>query len=315
MPDSNFSMPERGLQLSFIKSWFISGLLILVMVVGLHRPLRKMDDRVPRAPASVAMEFVPVALIGRGPFMPVGAWELRADDPRLDGVSALVREGEEFLAITDSGVTIRFPRPETASPMMRLSDLPSGPGSPTRKAGNDAEAMARDPHGRGWWVAFESIHQLRLYDDALTRTLAVVPLDGRRWAENGGVEGMAEQPGHVLLFAERGDMVQRFDGRKLAPWRIDSPGRLGDAARLPDGRVLLLMRSLSPLGFSNGVALYDPGRGTTSWLGRLPLGHLDNAEGIAAEPRPDGVIRLWVVTDRDSRARGRTLLAAFDWTP
>ncbi len=315
MPDSNFSMPERRLQLPFRKSWLFNSLTIAAIVIGLHRPLRKMDDRVPRAEAAVAMAFVPVALEAGGPFRTVGAWEVRADDPRLDGVSALVRDGEEFLAITDSGVAIRFPEPGTPAPVMRLADLPSGPGKPTRKAGNDAEAIARDPLERGWWVAFESVHQLRLFDAALTRTLAVLPLDGRRWAENGGVEGMAEVPGAILLFAEEGDMVQRFDGRGRVPGRIDSPGRLGDAARLPDGRILLLMRSLSPLGFSNGVALYDPARGTTARLGRLPLGHLDNAEGIAAEPGPDGVIRLWVVTDRDSRARGRTLLAAFDWTP
>ncbi len=306
-------MPERPLQHSFIKSWFISALLIFGLVVGLHRPLRTMADRVPRPPVSVAMTFTAVPLRGSGPFMPVGAWELRADDPRLDGVSALVREGEEFLAITDSGVAIRFPRPGTASPVMRLSDLPSGPGVPMRKAGNDAEAMARDPAGRGWWVAFESVHQLRLFDDRLTRTLAVVPLDGRRWTDNGGVEGMAAVPGGVLLFAEEGDMVQRFDGRELASWRIDPPGRLGDAARLPDGRILLLLRRLSPLGFSNGVALYDPARGTTLFLGRLTFGHLDNAEGLAVEPMPGGFVRLWVITDRDSRARGRTLLAAYHW--
>jgi hypothetical protein len=314
MPDSHLSKAERPLQLSFMKSWFISGLLIAGIVIGLHRPFRTMADRTPRPPATVPLHFDPVRLDPPdGPLRAVGAWGMRADDARLDGVSGLVLDGDEFVAITDSGVTLRFPKPDARAPVIAIRDLPSGPGKPTRKAGNDSEALARDPEGRGWWVAFESIHQLRLYDPGFSRTLGLRRLDGRRWADNGGVEGLAPGAGGLVLFAEQGDVASRFDGRALEAWPIDSPGRLSDAAALPDGRILILLRSLSPLGFSNGLALYDPARGATTALARLPLGHLDNAEGIAVEPRPDGVKRLWIVTDRDSRARGRTLLAAYDW--
>ncbi|MEP7316122.1 MAG: esterase-like activity of phytase family protein [Sphingomicrobium sp.] len=300
-----------------MKSFLFSGLAVGAIVVAAHRPIERLPNRTPLPEHRVPIRFAPVRLPPQvAPLTRVGAWALHAADPRFDGISALAIEGSSFVAISDSGVVVRFPRPGSAIPTIELRDLPSGPGRADRKAGNDSEAIARDPQGRGWWVAFESIHQLRLYDRDFQRTLAVRPLDGRRWRENGGVEGLVGRSDSLLLVAEDGDTIERFDGRMIT--QIDksaSAGRLSDAALLPDGRILLLTRSLTPLGFRNGIALFDPERGTTTSLTRLSLGHLDNAEGIAAETLPGGIVRLWVVTDRDSRARGRTLLAAFDWKP
>ncbi len=317
MPGSRLPKAERGLQHSFMKSFIFSGLLVGAIVIGAHGPIKRLPNRVPQPERLVPLRFEPVKLPSQGgPLTRVGAWELHAADLRLDGLSALAIDGGSFVAISDSGVVVRFPRPGSADPMIVVRDLPSGPGRPNRKAGNDSEAMARDPNGRGWWVAFESIHQLRLYDRDFRRTLSVRQLDGRHWRDNGGVEGLVGLPDSLLLVAEDGDTIERFDGTTIIPLdKGPSTGELSDAASLPDGRILLLKRSLTPLGFHNGLALYDARRGTTEQVASLSFGHLDNAEGITAEILPGGIIRLWVVTDRDSRARGRTLLAAFDWKP
>ncbi len=300
-----------------MKSFILSSLAIASIVVGAHRPIERLPNRSPLQQRREPLRFEPVHLPPQGAALKrVGAWELHATDRRLDGLSALVIEGSSFVAISDSGVVVRFPKPGSHNPTIEFRDLPSGPGRSDRKAGNDSEAIARDPQDRGWWVAFESIHQLRLYDRHFRRTLAVRPLDGRRWHENGGVEGLVGLTDSLLLVAEDGDTIERFEGSTISPLDTGpSAGRLSDATVLPDGRILLLTRSLTPLGFRNGLALYDSGRGATKPLARLALGHLDNAEGIAAETMPGGTIRLWVVTDRNSRARGRTLLAAFDWKP
>jgi hypothetical protein len=317
MPDSRLPEAERHLQHSFMKSFVLSGLSIWVIVVGAHRPIERLPNREPMASARVPLSFEPVALRSAEPHLSlVGAWEMKAPDRRLDGLSALTIDGASFLAISDSGVVVRFGKPGSPDATIELSDLPSGPGRSDRKAGNDAEAMARDPWGRGWWVAFESIHQLRLYDSNFRHTLEVRPLDGRRWRDNGGVEGLVALRDRLLLIAEGGDLIAQFDGRSVAFGPIDPPaGRLSDAVVLDDAQLLLMTRTITPLGFRNGLTLYDLRTKQLRVIASLPLGHLDNAEGVAAEHLPDGTIRLWILTDRDSRAQGRTLLAAFDWKP
>lgn len=315
MADLALNETERGVQQSFRKFSIYSMLLIVAAVIGAHVGFLKMPDRTSLSDNVLPLEFVPVNLSAAGPLRFVGAWELRADDPRFDGLSALVVDGDAFLSISDSGVVVRFPKPGAANPRVTLSELPSGPGRVDKKSGNDSEALARDPAGRGWWVAFESIHQLRLFDQNFRKTLAVRPLDGSRWRENGGIEGLAAQGQSLALVAEDGDLVSRFDARGISPLpSMTEPGRMSDAAALPDGRILLLQRTLSPLGFSNAVAVYDPANGQTERLAALPLKHLDNAEGVTVEPLADGRLRIWVITDRDSRAQGRTLLAAYDWS-
>ena len=299
-----------------MKFSLFNSLLIVAIVLATHWLLRILPDRTPFPERVVALDLAPVALSPPGPpLRPAGAWVLSASDRRFDGLSGLAIDGDSFVAVSDFGVAVRFSHPAAPAPTVRFTDLPSGPGPADRKAWRDSEALARDPAGRGWWVAFETLHQLRLFDRDFRRTVAVVPLDGSRWRDNGGVEGLAALGGGLVIAAEDGRTLAHFDGRRVRPLPLAPAGRLADAAALPDGRLVLLARSLGPLGFASRLLLHDPASGRTAVIADLPLAHLDNAEGLAAEPLPGGAIRLWVVTDRDSRARGRTLLAAFDWTP
>ena len=42
---------------------------------------------------------------------------------------------------------------------------------------------------------------------------------------------------------------------------------------------------------------------------------IDNFEGLAAVPRPDGGSRFYLISDDNRAASQRTLLLAFDWRP
>jgi hypothetical protein len=101
---------------------------------------------------------------------------------------------------------------------------------------------------------------------------------------------------------------------------LEGPGRFSptDAAQLPDGRILVLMRRAvwpMPARFAGRIALFDPadiaaGRTvraqTVAMLSSLlPV---DNFEGIAIEPRGDGKVTVWLISDDNGAAAQRTLL-------
>jgi hypothetical protein len=97
------------------------------------------------------------------------------------------------------------------------------------------------------------------------------------------------------------------------------PGfRPTDAALLPDGRVLVLMRQLvwpMPARFGAKLALLDPdaisagGQVEATWLAELDdPWPLDNYEGLALEPDADGTITAWLISDGNNAVTQRTLL-------
>ena len=192
-------------------------------------------------------------------------------------------------------------------------DLPAGPGSARFKAGRDSEALVRDVAGRGWWVAFENLNAAWLFDRDFTRVERRIGLEELGWPANKGAEGMLPGPHGPTLIPESGNEMVSVETGGLERIGFDSPaGRLADATRLPDGRIVLLARTYSPAGFSARLLLL---RGTrVSPVATLGLGRLDNPEAIAAETLPGGITRLWIMTDNDWR-RVPTLLVAIDWAP
>ncbi|MDB5421700.1 MAG: hypothetical protein JWR59_1647, partial [Brevundimonas sp.] len=42
---------------------------------------------------------------------------------------------------------------------------------------------------------------------------------------------------------------------------------------------------------------------------------VDNFEGLAAVPKPDGGVRFYLISDDNFSSAQRTLLLAFDWKP
>ena len=270
-------------------------------------------DRPPLPPRTVAMHlervhFDPVSF---APLRLVGAWRLSADDPRFGGVSALAIDDAGLIALTDAGAVIRFARPSGTAGPATIRDLPEGPGRPGFKRHRDGEALALDPKGRGWWVAFENHHQLWLYDREFSKALGHIELGRRRWRHNTAIEAMLPEAGGFVLLPEGGTEVVRVRGTRLRSWPLGNPmGRLSEAVHLPDGRTLVLTRRASLRGFHNALVplLRDDRLGEPTVLG---LGPLDNAEALAAEPIAGGT-RLWLMTDDNFTWPMRTLLVALD---
>jgi hypothetical protein len=315
MADSRLNGAERALQHSFRKFRFFNGLLMAAVVISAYLPLRDLPDRKALPAARLALNYRPVRLPAvNGPLKLAGAWQLEAGDRRFGGLSALAVDRGRFLAVSDRGAVARFDFPGTAHPRVELADLRQGPGPFDKKWGRDAESLARDPLGRGWWVGYEQIHSLWLYDDRFGRALARFDLDQPEWSDNRGAEGLLANADGLLVTAENGR-----DAIEIASFfssRVDlgAGADVADAARAPDGRPWLLLRKKGLQGITQSIApLLRSGEGFRAGPAiPLPKGAFDNFEGMVIEPSPGGGLRFWLITDDGHRFMARTLLVALD---
>jgi len=315
---------ERAMQPKFRIRGLGGGLILLAAIGLFYDWLFWVPNRKELGWRTARLEFRPIALDSDrfGPLRLAGAWKVTSDDKRFGGVSALAVDRGQLLALTDSGVLVRFSRPaERGGPgartqLARIGELSTGPGDGRFKRNRDAEALLADPGGRGWWVAFENRHGLWLYDRDLRRGLQSISLRRYGWRPNRGIEGAAALGGALLLFAENGAGLVRVTGSHVRWMPIGhARGRISDAVAVAPGQVIVIERRLTPLGFKNAlVALETTGSGYR--FGRripLPLGAIDNLEAIAVEPLAPGKLRLWLMTDDNLQPPLRTLLIALDW--
>ena len=311
MRDSQLNAAERPVQRKFRLAASVGALLLLpILIVLAADRLRGMPSRQPLPERVAGVRFEALAVAGTA-----GAWTVTVDDPRFGGVSALAVDGSRLLALTDSGVVVTLPKPGRGA-WARLRDLPDGPGSPHERRWRDSEALVRDRSG-SWWVAFENRHSLWRYDPGFARAEAAFGLRRRGWALNKGVEAMVSDGSDaLLLLPETGTELLRVGRRGGRRSRLGGvPGEVADAARLPDGRVLLLVRQVGFAGLVNQLGELSFGRdggGQVRLLRRIPVGPLTNLEGIAVEPLPAGKTRLWLISDNDFSDLRRTVLLAVD---
>lgn len=308
---------ERRVQHSFSKMPLVQGLTLLAMILLFAAWRAGAPDRREAGWRNALVRFEPVALDPRGfgELRLAGAWAVTSDDPRFGGISALAMASGEFVALSDSGVVIRFPKPGRGAVRAAIGELPGGPGAPGFKANRDSEALVRDPLGRGWWVAFESRNELWLYGEDFRHSLRRVRFDKKRWPRNRGIEGIAAAGDALLSLPESGAGLVEVRGSSTRVAPILKPaGRISDAARLPSGELLVVNRRLTLRGFANSIATLGPS-GNGYRYGRrvsLPLGMLDNVEALAPERLPGGGVRLWLMTDDGYQRPFRTLLLALD---
>lgn len=275
-------------------------------------------DRIELGQRTARIRFEPVRFDPQG-FAPLhfaGAWTLTSDDPRLGGVSALAVEGDELVAVSDSGVVIRFAKPKGGAVAASIRELPDGPADPRFKSHRDSESLLSEPLGRGWWVGFENLNQVWLYDREFTRGLGRIDFGRKRWPWNRGIEAMSSDGDALLLLPEAGNEVVEIRGATARTLAIENPaGRISDAARLPTGELLVVNRHLTALGFANALAALarTPSGYRYRWRIRLGVSPFDNVEALAPEQLPDGRIRLWLMTDDNFQRPLRTLLVAIDW--
>jgi len=298
---------------------FVLAIVIVAAVLLAHRFLLTLPDRQELGPRMSEIRFEPIRLSAEAwrPLRLVGAWRVSGDDPRFGGISGLALDGAELLAITDSGVAVRFPKPGAPSATAQLREVPAGTGDPGFKRNRDSEALLRDPAGRGWWVAYENSNRLWLYDPGFRRALAQVTVDPLEVRRNRGVEGLAVSGGALLALPEGGGRVLRRDAKGWSEERVPESRRLSEAAALSDNSVLAVERGPSLLGFVNALARFDRCAAgyCLKWRKRLPVGALDNVEALAVEALPSGTMRLWMMTDDNGHRPLRTLLIAADLPP
>ncbi len=274
----------------------------------------------------------------------LSGFELELNDPNFGGLSGLdiAGDGSRLVAVSDRGwwVTADLDQDENGK-LLSIQNLAIHPmfdvdGSPLadRAAGDsvrwrDAEDLARTFDG-GYYVTFEREHRLWHYDaiDALPFAIEL-PGEVTALRSNGGLESVALLPdGRPLVFAEesQGD-DQIIDGwllengawRKLA-YQGHDDFSVTSMAGLDDGSLIVLERWFMEPAFLSirlrriapemlqGDDIIDPpvlAAFSNSLL-------IDNFEGLAVRPAPDGSgYLLYIVSDDNFNFTQRTLLYQF----
>jgi hypothetical protein len=260
-----------------------------------------------------------------------GAWELDSPDLMFGGNSALLHLGEgRAIAFSDRGDSLAFTLPGHGKPAHRFAEVAFDrdlDGSHT-----DVEAATLDRASGTFWLAYEHSHAIgRFRRGPQSPPQMRRPAPMRDWPDNSGAEAMVrledgrflllrESNGIGLLFA--GDPVERGPVESFA---VDYPAgfRPTDAAQLPDGRVLMLLRRVGKAWppFRSRLAIADPARigREQRWRVRSllaldgPLPH-ENYEAMAIEPDGDSLI-VWLMSDDNLAVIQRTLLIKLRWQP
>lgn len=269
----------------------------------------------------------------------LGGVRLSSHDLGFSGFSALTVEGDRFFLLSDRGNVVRFRMGADWKPFdLRFGEVPAGPGIAAFKGDRDSESLVHDPATGSYWVGFESHNAILRYDSTFSRAEQIVyPPQMRGWPTNGGPESMALMPdGHFLVIGETARppgpghraerQVLRFKGDPAVEGKLAEQLRFlppdgydpSDAAPLPDGRLLVLVRkfSLRTL-FTVKVELVDPRgakagdllRGTEIADFSAPVLH-DNFEGLAVV-REGGSLVLWMISDDNEQWWQQTLLLKF----
>ena len=237
-----------------------------------------------------------------------GAWSLRAEDPRLAGLSGLACPSFGTLdMVTDTGssVNMDYPKPEARRMPAMIAGL-EGVG--------DAEAIGY--FGDATFVAEELRHRLWVLRPGFSPL--ALPLPKLEGYANWGVEALLEPGGEadeMVALLELGTMAYRFAGDEVQLLPVEgAPMRVTGATRHPDGRGLVLLRQLGATGFRTALAriVVESDRVRIGQATPLPLPANANAEGICVEPREEGLTRLWIVTDDNGLGLLSQRLVAWD---
>ncbi|HVV32532.1 MAG TPA: esterase-like activity of phytase family protein [Vitreimonas sp.] len=274
-----------------------------------------------------------------------GGVELRSADPSLGGLSGLeVLEDGRFVAEADTGewfdgqLVLDARGNLTGVTNVRTAIMRDDRGQPCEhKDDCDAEDLAQLPDGR-FAVSFEQTQTIRIYDLNRDGPFGVsVPgprLDGvRHLPPNTGLEALSVTADGVLVVGAEGE-GHRTTPIWLAP--LDATGQVHSSARfplsddfsltsldrLPNGDFIALERFYAPvIGPRARIARFtaaamQAGTHTIEGVEQLaalgPPHPVDNFEGISAVRMPNGVTRLYIVSDNNFSARQRTLLYAVD---
>lgn len=294
------------------------------VVQGLDQPitLRAVDEPGEPPPPGWALE---------------GVWEFDGDGLLFGGYSALLTlEGSRLLAFSDRGGRFAFLQPDAAQ----------GP-APTRHRRIaeqrvhplfqmdlfDIESATRDPVTGRYWLAFESTHAFHRYSADGEEDGVRIIVDEVEWPGNSGAEAMTRLPdGRFLVILESGEEALLYPRDPLTGATPEivavepPPGEFSvtDAATLPDGRIMLLLRrvvwGMPPFEAQIAIAEWPEGAKEPALSPKIVLDLSavvppDNFEGLALRERADGKLDVWVISDDNLSVMQRTLVVKFRFDP
>jgi hypothetical protein len=266
-----------------------------------------------------------------GNFLYAGGLKLTSDQTsRLHGLSDLdVQPDGALIAVGDEGDFLKARVVLDAAGQLagvtdaKLTALVGLDGKALQgKDNRDSEGLARMAGG-DILVSFERHDRIWLYprDGGPPRA---VPSPNVAFPYNEGMEALAPDPdkGPGAYFTG-GETTGRTWSCTLATACVEGPKvplglgfGLVSARRLPGGRTAWLLRAFNAVTRSViDLRITDAaGRTLDEMELREPM-TVDNFEGLAAVPGPDGAIRFYLISDDNFSKTQRTLLLAFDWKP
>lgn len=295
---------------------------------GLREPVSELNLHVEAQPLPPPRETARL-----GAFRLEKIWRLRSRSTSFGGYSALLAMPRgPWVAISDSGLLLRFTPPDRAGPAAYTESLVLG--APGSQDFNDVESATRDPVTGRFWLGLEGRNQIIRLRSDFVMSAEVRPPEMSGWGNNSGPESLVrladgrfltlrEVSGHLLGgTGNPGLLFPRDPTSGAAPvqFTLDGPANFAvtDMAQIPDGRVLILMRRLIwpfPMRFASRIAIGDPRRirEGQAWhveeVARLAsVLPIDNLEGITVEPRADGRLGVWLISDDNRADYQRTLL-------
>ena len=265
-----------------------------------------------------------------------GAWQLNSGNRMFGGYSALLAKGHDTLiAYSDDATVLRFTAPGApAGEPLLVARVPVGG---KWKSDRDLESATADPATGQRWFGFEENNRIERFDPGAREPREVFPQAMANWPANGGAESMTRlADGRFIVLREDPDWLSSGERPGLLfagdPVEGAPPVEFGfrppigydpsDMAALPDGRVLILLRSLNlpvPPLFRSKLVIADPRdiaagkpwpwRELATFHGPVPR---DNYEGLAVVPDRTGVT-LWLISDDNKAPYQRTLLLELHW--
>ena len=266
---------------------------------------------------TLALLFWAGLLLAEARFDDSFAW--RENDDDFGGFSGLhvYPDGERFLALSDRAFLFsgRFLRDGNGR-IEGVTDvtkrpLPDEDGLPIRGIRGDSEGLAVAPDGRVY-TSFEGVARVRIEDqgNGLPRRLRRHP-DFQDMQRNSALEALAIGPdGALYAIPERSGRVSRpFNVYRLRgndwdiPLTIPRRGAfLVTGADIgPDGRLYVLERDFTGLGFRSRLRRFDMTGGSEDTLFEPRTGEHDNLEGISVWRDGSGALIATMISDDNFR--------------
>ena len=260
----------------------------------------------------------------------VRAWHIYSRRSDFGGFSALLAlPGNRFHAFSDRGTELSFAL-GPAGDAFRFDPMPEYPAY--LPGYRDIESATRDAGTGLVWLGYENDNSIRRLSPAMEEQAAVRPPAMQGWGLNSGAEAMVRlRDGRFVVLRETMQEGLLFPGDPTAGvepalFRFAPPDGMNptDMVQLPDGRVLVLVRSLR-VGwppFAARLLLADPARiepgKDWKWTQLADLNALapsENYEAVAVTHGKGGALHIWIMSDDNAAVIQRTLLLELEWTP